>query len=859
MWDFFNDAFNLTGLIPHGVCLKWHPLLLWTLVGSDSVIVVSYFSIPFALWYFVQRRPDFRNRWLFTLFGLFIVACGITHFFDILTIWRPNYWANAAAKTVTAGLSFGTAVIIWLKMPEALLAPSVQQLEQAKFDLELLNAELEQRVGERTAALADSNKQLAATLSELTAVHGRLQTEKALLRGLIDNIPDYIFIKNTDGTYMACNKAVENYFGVPESEIIGKTDFDLVDAETARMFRDRDNETLASDTANLHEEWITYPDGRKFCLETMKIPFRGEQQNILGLIGVARNITERKQADVKLQLAAKVFTHAREGIMIADAAGTIIDVNETFTHITGYSREEAIGQNPRMLQSGRQGAEFYADMWKALLEKGHWYGEIWNRHKNGKVFAEMITISAVNDASGNAQNYVALFTDITAMKTHQQELEHIAHYDALTGLPNRVLLTDRLQQAMLQNERRNRALALVYLDLDGFKAVNDSYDHKVGDQLLVAISKRMKEALREGDTLARIGGDEFVAILVDLEQITDCEPVLARLLKAASSSIRLEDAELQLSASIGVTLHPQDAVDADQLIRHADQAMYVAKQEGKNRYHVFDIEHDAAIKTQQERLEELRNALSNREFELYYQPKINIVSGEVIGAEALIRWRHPQRGLLSPADFLPFIETHPISVDLGEWVIGTVLEQLREWHAQGIDIVVSVNVGARQFQQIDFVDRVALLLSAHPDIQPSRLELEVLETSALEDLAAVSAKIKACREMGVRFALDDFGTGFSSLTYLRHLPVDILKIDQSFVRDMLVDQDDLAIVNGVIGLANIFSRQVIAEGVETMNHAKTLVAMGCQLAQGYGIAHPMPAADMPAWVKLWQTNGAWKR
>ncbi|MCQ8102798.1 EAL domain-containing protein [Methylomonas sp. SURF-2] len=858
MWAFFDQAFNLTGLVPHGFCLKWNPLLLWTMVGSDAIIAVSYFSIPFALWYFTRKRPDIHNRWLFILFGLFIVACGITHLLEVITIWRPDYWATALAKLLTAVLSFGTAVIIWLKMPQALLAPSVQQLEQAKSELEVLNADLEKRVRERTEALADSNIKLHATLSELTALHERLQTEKALLRGLIDNIPDYIFVKNTDSSYMACNKAVEKFFGVPESEIVGKSDFDFVDAETAAIFRQGDKETLAGDRAKLREEWINYPDGGKQCLETMKIPFRDELGKTLGLIGVARDVTERKQADHKLQLAASVFTHAREGIMIADASGTIIDVNETFSRITGYSREEVVGKNPRILQSGRQDADFYAIMWKALLEKGHWYGEIWNRHKNGKVFAEMITISAVADASGQARNYVALFTDITQMKAHQQELEHIAHYDALTGLPNRVLLTDRLQQAMLQSERRNQSLAVVYLDLDGFKAVNDNYDHQIGDELLIAIARRMKEALREGDTLARIGGDEFVAILVDLQQIADCEPVLARLLRAASSPIRLADTEMRLSASIGVTLYPRDNADADQLIRHADQAMYLAKQDGKDRYHLFDIEHDAEIKTQQERLEDIRHALGNLEFVLYYQPKIDIVSGEVIGAEALIRWQHPRRGLLAPAEFLPFIETHPLSVSLGEWVISEALTQMRDWHAQGIDIVVSVNIGARQFQQSDFVERIARLLAEYPDVPPSRLELEVLETSALEDLAAVSEKIKACREMGVRFALDDFGTGFSSLTYLRHLPVDILKIDQSFVRDMLVDQDDLAIVNGVIGLANIFSRQVIAEGVETMSHAQKLLAMGCRLAQGYGIAHPMKAAELPDWVGKWTADGCWK-
>lgn len=844
MWKLFTDTFNLTGLVPHGFCLKWNPLLLWTLVGSDSLIAASYFSIPVAIWVFSQKRSDIHNRWLFILFGLFIVACGITHLLDVVTIWQPNYWMNAVAKAMTAVLSLGTAVIIWRIMPTALQAPSVQQLEQAKSELETLNAGLEQRVQARTEALTHSNEQL--------------QTEKALLRSLIDNIPDYIFIKDTEGVYVACNKAVENYFGVPESELIGKTDFDFVDASSAEGFRQRDKETLVSNSICINEEWITHPEGQQFYLETTKIPFKDEQQKILGLIGIGRNITERKQAEKKLQLAAKVFSHAREGIMITDAFGTIIEVNDTFTQITGYSHEEAVGQNPRIFKSGRQAPGFYSAMWKVLLEKGYWYGEIWNRHKSGKVYAEMITISAVTDDLGQTQNYVAFFTDITQIKEHQQVLEHIAHYDTLTCLPNRVLLTDRLHQAMIHSERHNQSLAVVYLDLDGFKSVNDSYDHQVGDELLIAISQRMKEALREGDTLARIGGDEFVALLIDLERTTDCEPILLRLLQSTSNPVALEKAELRLSASIGVTLYPQDNVDADQLVRHADQAMYIAKQEGKNRYHMFDILQEVAIKTLRAKLEDIRCALDTGKFVLHYQPKVNLNSGQVIGTEALIRWQHPERGLLAPADFLPIIENHSLGIQLGEWVIDSALNQLREWQAAGLHIPISVNIGAKQFQQADFVERISILLSLHSDIQPSCLELEVLETSSLEDLPPVSDKIKVCREMGIRFALDDFGTGFSSLTYMRHLPVDIIKIDQSFVRDMLNDQDDLAIVKAIIDLSNNFSRQVIAEGVESMGHAKKLLSMGCELAQGYGIARPMPAAEMPDWVNKWHAEERWE-
>ncbi len=577
------------------------------------------------------------------------------------------------------------------------------------------------------------------------------------------------------------------------------------------------------------------------------------------LVRAIRYAIERKQAEKSLQLAASVFSHAQEAIMITDTNGLLVDVNSTFSRITGYSREEALGQNLRFLQSGRHEPSFYAGLWGDVATLGRWSGEIWNKRKDGEVYAALVTISAVRNPQGQVQNYIAMSTDITLIKEHQSQLEHIAHFDTLTSLPNRVLLADRLKLGMAQTQRRNGTLTVAYLDLDGFKEVNDQHGHSVGDNLLIALSQRMKAVLREGDTLARIGGDEFVAILVDLEHAEDCKPILQRILHAASEPVLVGAVPLKVSASMGVTMYPQDGSDAELLLRHADQAMYIAKQDGKNRFHMFDVVHDRAAQTRRESVDHIRTALHRQQFVLFYQPKVNMQTGEVVGAEALIRWQHPERGLLPPAAFLPVIEDHPVAVELGEWVLATAMAQLRTWKAQGLNLVVSVNIGARQLQQENFVERLQGVLAAFADVNPQALELEILETSALEDIAQVSGAMQACQALGVQFALDDFGTGYSSLTYLKRLPAEMLKIDQSFVRDMLGDPDDLAIVQGVIGLARAFKREVIAEGVETIAHGNVLLAMGCMLAQGYGIARPMPADTFPAWVAQWQPDPSWSK
>lgn len=462
------------------------------------------------------------------------------------------------------------------------------------------------------------------------------------------------------------------------------------------------------------------------------------------------------------------------------------------------------------------------------------------------------------DSTGTFLGYIGFCYDITAQKEYQRQLEHVAHYDVLTDLPNRILLAERLRQAMARVRRRGRHLAVAYIDLDGFKAVNDSHGHAVGDRFLVEIAGRLRQCLREGDTIARIGGDEFVTILGDLPDTATSLPLVARLLSAAAEPVICEGLPLQVSSSIGIAFYAAgDDTDAEQLVRHADQAMYQAKQAGKNRYHVFDAEADRAVRGRRASIGRIREALERREFLLHYQPKVNLRTGEVIGAEALIRWQHPEFGLLAPSMFLPEVADHPVGIGIGEWVIDTALAQVDMWRHQGLFLPVSVNVGAHHLQHPDFVTRLRALLAKHPEVRPECLQLEILETSALDDTARVSGVIAACADFGIEFALDDFGTGYSPLTYLKHLPARVLKIDRSFVRDMLSDPDDLAIIEGVLGLATSFGREVIAEGVETVAHGEALLRLGCELGQGYGIARPMPAWEMPAWIESWRRPPLW--
>ena len=680
----------------------------------------------------------------------------------------------------------------------------------------------------------------------------------ARLRATLEATADGILLVDRSGAIVNMNRQFSQLWRIPDELLLAHDDALLLEFLVSCMrdpeaYQKRVTEIRADRDDETYD--ILHLTGGRVIERKSRPARRGKL--IIGRVFSFTDITERKASETRLKLAASVFSHAHEGIMITDATARIVEVNNTFSRITGYTREEALGQNPRLLRSGHHGHDFYIAMWHDLTSRGYWHGEVWNRHKNGMLYAENLSITAVSDIDESSLHYVALFSDITELKKHQQQLEHMAHYDALTGIPNRVLLGDRLKQAIAQSRRHQRGLAVVYLDIDGFKEVNDAYGHETGDQLLVAIAQRLRDTLREGDTLARLGGDEFVAVLTELRTSDECEAILSRLLQTTASPIKIRQHTLLLSASLGVTLFPQDGSDADTLLRHADQAMYQAKQAGKNRYHLFDPEEDRQTQTHRQSQKRIAQALEQNEFILFFQPKVNMRTGTVIGAEALIRWQHPERGMVPPGEFLPLIEGSELVIRIGEWVLDAALAQMGVWRAHGLDLAISVNIAAHHLQQEDFLPRLREKLSAHSDVPPDRLELEVVESAALEGVAQISRLIEECQALGVQFSLDDFGTGYSSLTYLRRLPASVLKIDQSFVRDMLWDSEDLAIVEGVIGLASAFRRTVIAEGVETPEHGELLLRLGCDLAQGYGIARPMPAGNLPEWIANWRPDPAW--
>jgi diguanylate cyclase (GGDEF)-like protein/PAS domain S-box-containing protein len=692
---------------------------------------------------------------------------------------------------------------------------------------------------------------------ELRASRSALKASRERYLHLYDFAPVSYFSLNSDGLIVRGNVMAAGLLGLPRVGLLQRLFSSFIFEEDQHLYANLHNQLLASRQSQSSELRMRDGAGVPFWVD-LATSFAESEDGAAVLRVVVTNIAQRKQTETKLRQAASVFTHSAEGILITTSDGTIVDVNDAFCRNTGYGRDELLNQNPRMFRSDRQDVDFYRNLWAALGEHGQWRGELWNQRKNGESYAELLTINAVHDAQGDTHHFVALYSDITAIKEHQRHLEHIAHFDALTKLPNRLLLADRLQQAMAQAERRGQHVAVAYLDLDGFKATNDRYGHDVGDQLLIQLANAMKDTLREGDTLARLGGDEFVAVIVDLDGIEGCAPLLNRLLEAVMSPVHVDGLVLRGSASIGVAFYPQgNAIEADQLLRQADQAMYQAKLAGRNRFHIFDAVQDSSLRFHHESLERMGQAIAQGEFVLHYQPKVNMHSGQVIGAEALIRWQHPEKGLLLPAAFLPLVEDHQLAVDLGEWVIDTALTQIGLWSAAGLDLPVSVNVGARQLQHGDFVARLRTIMAMHPQVSPASLELELLETSALIDIEQVSTVIAHCQEMGVKFALDDFGTGYSSLTYLKRLHVTLLKIDQSFVRDMLDNPDDLAILQGVIGLAASFHCEVIAEGVETVAHGTALMHLGCKLAQGYGIARPMPAERLPEWANSWKPDTAW--
>ena len=705
---------------------------------------------------------------------------------------------------------------------------------------------------------------LEIDICDRKAAERALRASESFLRTVLDEIPDPVVIKDHQGNFLLGNQAVATLYGTTPQAMVGKHDGDFgVPQKMADFFRRNVLDIMArGETQVVLEDSRDSATGQVRHFRSIKKPLRGvDGQN--QILVIAQDITDVVRAQQKVadseQRLQRVMEIAREGIWdwhlptgrvlhnpqwyktLKFDEGEIPETVEAFAALV-HPQDRAMVQQ-RLDEMVLHGATDYHSEHRLLRMDGQ---VLWVQDR-GQVVER--------DERGQPLRIVGSFSDISVQRAHQSHLEYMANYDTLTGLPNRVLLRERMKHAMAQSRRRQLQLAVVYLDLDGFKAINDRHGHAVGDRLLSALSAQFGACLRAADTMARLGGDEFVALLVDLPDPGAALPLVQRLLDAASSPIDIDGVAMRVSASVGVTMYPQvEEPDGDQLLRQADQAMYSAKMSGKNRYHLFDTEQNRSLRLRHEALERIHQALCQSEFVLHYQPKVNLRTRAVVGLEALIRWQHPQRGLLAPGLFLPDIQNHALGIEVGEWVMETALCQLDQWRSAGRALPVSINLTGHHLQHPRFMESLKAALARHPQLAPGQLELEVLETSALEDISLVAHAITECAALGVSFALDDFGTGFSTLTYLKRLPAQTLKIDQSFIRDMLCDPEDLAIVQGVLGLASAFKRRAIAEGAETLAHCQMLLDIGCDLAQGYGIARPMPAADVPAWLDQWHSG-----
>ncbi|MGA0612712.1 EAL domain-containing protein [Caldimonas sp. KR1-144] len=599
-------------------------------------------------------------------------------------------------------------------------------------------------------------------------------------------------------------------------------------------------------------------DGRWKWFELhARVVERGPRGEALRVIAAGTDITERRMAEDRQRLSSHLVQHLHEGLVITDAQCRILHVNPAYTRLTGTARDELIGSVPALLAATDPSRPdeldaLRGDVRNALAEGGVWRGELVAIRRNGERYTQQTTVSVVRGASGEIEHHVMAVSDITTARQHREQLERLAHYDPLTELPNRVRLATLLREAIAAADRDGHWLAVAYLDLDHFKPLNDQFGHDAGDRLLAELAGRLRATLRGHDVVARLGGDEFV-LLMRTTSLAECAQGLQRVLQSVTQPYTVGMPRAwHVTASIGVTVYPLDRADADTLLRHADHAMYGAKQAGRNQVQFFDPELDRQTIARREAALRIEHALDAGEFCLYYQPKVDMQRREVLGFEALLRWQRPHYGLLPPAEFLPLVENAELAVKLGDWVLNEALRQLGHWTEQGHRFSLSVNVSGRHLQHPNFAERLRELLEEHDPLLARRLELEVLETAALADLGRTSQVMDRCRTLGVRFALDDFGTGYSQLTYLRELPVDSMKIDRSFVHGMLTSSADLAIVEGVIALSRTFGCTVIAEGIESAAQARALVAAGCVVGQGYGIAGPMPAAAVPEWVEAYR-------
>jgi diguanylate cyclase (GGDEF)-like protein/PAS domain S-box-containing protein len=689
------------------------------------------------------------------------------------------------------------------------------------------------------------HRELTAARQLRTGQDERLRA-LALLDAIADGTPDVIFAKDLAGRFLFANRAACLAVGRPADEVLGQPAGSFFAGEELAAIEALHDQVIATGAVVSSEGALTTAAGRKRYLRTLG-PLREASGEIRGVFGVVRDITELRLQEQRSALWAQAFESTRDGMLICDAAGRIECINRAFTEITGYDEQDVIGRAPNVLSSGRHEPAFYRALWREVHENGVWRGEIWNRRKSGEVFPEWLTINAVSDAQGQVLHYVGVFTDISRVKQDEERLHRLANYDPLTGLPNRRLLDERLAHALNHPRSDDELMAVLSIDLDGFKTVNDSLGHPAGDELLLRVAQRLKHRLRPEDTLGRLGGDEFLVIARSLHQPADAAALAQGLLAIIGQPVRLgSGSDAYVTASIGISVcHGAARPDATAMLRDADTALYRAKEEGRNRFCFYcaGMNEQAMAKLDTEAA--LSQAMQRGQLRLHYQPKVEAASGRLAGAEALLRWQREGR-LVPPGQFIPLAESSSLILEIGAWVIDEACRQWRRWADEGLAPPhIAVNVAARQFSSGD-LDRVVSRALQRHRVPPGSLELELTESMLIDRPEESIALLRRLKEVGVSLALDDFGTGYSNLAYMRQFPIDTLKIDQSFVALIGEGEDGSAIVDAVVALAHRLQLSVVAEGVETEAQRRHLQAQGCDQLQGYRVGRPMPAADFGA-------------
>jgi diguanylate cyclase (GGDEF)-like protein/PAS domain S-box-containing protein len=692
--------------------------------------------------------------------------------------------------------------------------------------------------------------------AELQASEERARTLSTLLRLITDNVTDMIWAKDLNKRYLFANKAIcDQLLSAKDTEEpIGKDDmfFAMRERNTypddpnwhtfGELCQDSDSITLQNGNASQFDEYGNVK-GKFLFLDVHKAPFINDKGEVIGVVGSGRDVTQQKIVEEKLRLASMVLENSSEAMFITDEAGLILEVNPAFAKLTGYSADEVVGKSPSILHSGRHEPTFYQAMWKALRETGHWQGEIWNRRKNGEIFAEWQTINTIYNPDDSIHRHVALFSDITEKKKSEELIWAQANFDQLTSMPNRRMFRDRLTQDIKKAHRAGLGLALMFLDLDRFKEVNDSLGHDIGDALLKEAAQRITACVRESDTVARLGGDEFTIILSELDDRASVERIAEDILRSLTQPFELGNDTAYVSASIGITLYPEDAANLEDMLKNADQAMYVAKNAGRNRFSYFTNAMQERALHRLHMLNDLRGALTEQQMQLHYQPIVNIQTGKIHKAEALLRWFHPLHGLISPAEFIPLAEESGLIHEIGDWVFEQAVAQALQWTTQyGSDFQISVNKSPIQIQTKSELFRWKEHL-AKTGLSGKNLVIEITEGVLLDSSPSVISELLAFRDAGIQVAIDDFGTGYSALSYLKKLDIDYLKIDRSFIRNLETDTSDMALAEAIVVMAHKLGLKVIAEGVETQQQLRLLAQMDCDYAQGFLYSRAVSAQD----------------